>query len=230
MTASWSRGHGGRYAYYFCRDSDCRLVRVRHEELHERFVDHLRTVQPTPTAFGLLREALTRQWQQVEAERGSHSAAARQAIDTARERRARLIGAYIYEKALPETDYRKRLAELDREILEAEERLATAEAPGFGDLGGLLDYAERLATRADQAWLAFDPDLRRRFQHLVFPGGIAFDPDQGFGTSETCLLFSDFRAWNGGEDWMVHQTGLSWNRLAGVLGEVGAIRRAHATC
>lgn len=89
LTASWSRGHGGRYAYCFCRDSDCRRVFIRREERHERLTDHLREVQPTAAAFGLLREAPTRQWQQVEAERGSHSAAARQAIDTARERRAR---------------------------------------------------------------------------------------------------------------------------------------------
>lgn len=109
--------------------------------------------------------------------------------------------------ALPETDYRERLAELDRAILEAEERLATADAPDFGDLGGLLDYAERLVTRADVSWQSCDPDLRRRFQQLVFPQGIAFDPEDGFGTSEPCLLFSDFQTWSGGGDGMVRPRG-----------------------
>ena len=181
---------------------------IRHEELHERFTDHLRAIQPTPAAFGLLREALNRQWNQVEAERSTHTAAARQDIDTARERRARLIDAFVYRAALPEADYRERLAILDREILEAEERLAQADAPVLGDLGGLLDYAEKLVTRADESWRGLAPDIQRRFQHLVFPHGIAFDSDQGFGTSETCLLFSDFEPPDGGGNGVVRPRGL----------------------
>lgn len=207
LTASWSRGRGGRYAYYFCRDAGCRRVRVRREELHERFVGHLRSVQPTPKAFRLLRKALTHLWQQVEAERGSHSATARQAIDTARERRAQLIDAYIYEKALPETDYRERLAVLDREILEAEERLSGAEAPALGDLGGLLDYAERLVTGAAESWCRFEPDLRRRFQPLLYPAGVTFNSESGFGTPETCLLFRGFGDGNGAGGTLVEQKG-----------------------
>ena len=207
LTASWSLGHGGRYAYYFCRDADCRRVRVRREEMHERFTDHLRQVQPTPAAFALLREALAQGWQRVDAERDAHSAAAHQAIDTARERRARLIDAYVYQGALPEADYRDRLAALDGEILQAEERLAGAEAPALGDLGGLLDYAERLVTRAADSWRDFEPDLRRRFQHLLFPAGISFDSESGFGTSETCILFSGFQPDDGGEDGMVPPAG-----------------------
>ena len=147
------------------------------------------------------------QWHQAEDEGSSRAAAARQAIDTARERRARLIDAYVYQSALPETDYRERLVLLDREILEAEEHLATADAPALGDLGGLLDYAENLVTRADESWRGLEPDLQRRFQHLVFPRGIAFDPANGFGASDTCLLFSDFEPPNGGGEGMVSPTG-----------------------
>lgn len=105
---------------------------------HERFGDHLRRTQPSKASFGLLRKALIRQWNQVEAERDSHSAAARQALETIRQRRDRLIDAYVYKEAMPEADYRERLAVLDREILEAEERLSQTEAPALGDLQGLL--------------------------------------------------------------------------------------------
>ena len=208
LTASWSRGRGGRYAYYFCRDSDCRRVRVRREELHERFVDHLRQVQPTPAAFGLLRQALTRQWERLEVERGSAAVAARQALDVARERRSRLIDAYINQGALPEADYRERLAALDREILETEERLSGAETPALGDLGGLLDYAEGLVTGAAESWCRFEPDLRRRFQHLLYPAGISFDSESGFGTPEACLLFRELRDGNGAAGTLVEPKGI----------------------
>lgn len=207
LTGSWSRGNGGRYAYYFCRVAECRGVRVRREDLHERFDDHLRRTQPSKASFGYFRKALIRQWNQVEAERGSHSAAARQALEAIRQRRDRLIDAYVYKEAMPESDYRERLAVLDREILEAEERLSQTEAPASGDLQGLLDYAGRLVTRPAESWRGFTPELQRRFQLLLFPSGISFAADRGFGTSETCLLFSGFQTVNGGGAGVVARTG-----------------------
>jgi len=56
LTGSRSRGRGGRYAYYFCRDRTCRGVKVRKERLEAEFVGLLERLRPNAAYMRLFKE------------------------------------------------------------------------------------------------------------------------------------------------------------------------------
>ena len=67
LTASWSKGRNGHYAYYHCW-RQCRAVNVAKAKLEGLFVDELKELQPTPGYMRLVKEHVVRAWEQRKAE------------------------------------------------------------------------------------------------------------------------------------------------------------------
>ena len=67
LTASWSKGRNGRYAYYHCW-RQCRAVNVTKAKLEGLFADELKQLQPTPGYMRLVKELVLSAWQVRKAE------------------------------------------------------------------------------------------------------------------------------------------------------------------
>jgi hypothetical protein len=66
LTASWSKGRNGNYAYYHCWRVPSR---ERYQsEARRVFVDELKELQPTPDSMRLVKEHVLRAWEQRKAE------------------------------------------------------------------------------------------------------------------------------------------------------------------
>ena len=50
---------------------------------------------------------------------------------------------------------------------------------------GVLEFAEFVLENKARAWAEFTVDQRQRFQNVVFPEGLDFDRETGFGTCVT---------------------------------------------
>ncbi len=59
LTASWSKGRNGRYAYYHCW-RQCRAVNVTKAKLEGAFTDELERLQPTPGYMRLVKDLVIR--------------------------------------------------------------------------------------------------------------------------------------------------------------------------
>ena len=62
MTASWSKGNGGRYGYYHCRNSKCRKVKIPKNELEAIFAERLEEVSVAPEMMKLMEEVVREMW------------------------------------------------------------------------------------------------------------------------------------------------------------------------
>lgn len=64
LTAAWSKGTGGKYAYYFCQNTDCELKRksIRKKDIEEDFVSLLKNYQMTHSTEKLISLVFDRVW------------------------------------------------------------------------------------------------------------------------------------------------------------------------
>ena len=205
LTASLSRGRGGRYGYYRCWTKDCGKVQLRAERLEEHFGDLLRKLQLAPSMVRLVEAALLDLWQDLKRESTWAATAAKRRMTEIEARKKRLVQAYIYDQAIDRATYDRELAELDEALTFGQLELRDAELEDF-DMEAALGFARHLLTRTYKLWDTATSEQKRRLQKLIFPEGVTFD-GEALGTQVTSLLFSYLGAIETGREGLVAHTG-----------------------
>ena len=103
------------------------------------------------------------------------------------EKRARIFemredGSYTKE------EFQERKSEVENELIALKISHSEAQTDQF-DLEGAISYAERFMADLGRQWQDLPPRLSSRFQKLVFPEGIRYDKNSGFGTARLGLVF-----------------------------------------
>jgi hypothetical protein len=70
------------------------------------------------------------------------------------------------------------------------------------------------------------PDQRQWFQQLFFPEGISFDGNGFVRTAVTAPAFSYLRPIEAGNEGLVDQNSVSWNRIEAWLTSLNRLREA----
>jgi site-specific DNA recombinase len=187
LTASWSKGRNGRYAYYHCW-RQCRAVNITKAKLEGLFVDELKQLQPTAGYMRLVKELVLRAWQERKAEVG------REASDTERRAKAiqqkldRLDEAFLFAQSIDITTYERQRDRLRQELTLTDIDRHSAAVEKI-DVEGILTFAERVLPRGSDLWVQASLNQRQRLQQLFFPDGIAFDGKQFVRTGLTANAF-----------------------------------------
>lgn len=221
LTGSWSRGNGGAYAYYHCPKRQCSLYgkAIRKADLEAAFAQKLEEITPKPGQLEVFKATLIDQWRQRKAtlavateERMRQTKTIEQQLDALIDMRVRNL--------LTDDEFLSRKERLTSEL--AELRLAPNHAPTSDhDVEALAAYAADFVTSLPGRWRRQEPNLKRRFQQHVFPEGISFERDHGFGTAKPGLLYKLSRDKGELESYLVHPAGATWNQ---VLDELNALR------
>ena len=61
------------------------------------------------------------------------------------------------------------------------------------DIEAVLNFAEHMIMNAPRLWREADIDQKQRLQKVFFPEGMSFHAGE-FGTTATCLFFTDLQA------------------------------------
>jgi len=192
LTASWSKGRNGRYAYYHCW-RQCRAVNITKAKLEGLFVDELKQLQPTAGYMRLVKELVLRAWQERKVEVG------REASDTERRAKAiqqkldRLDEAFLFAQSIDITTYERQRDRLRQELTLTDIDRHSAAVEKI-DVEGILAFAERVLPRASDLWVQASLNQRQRLQQLFFPDGIAFDGKQFVRTGVSANAFRNLTA------------------------------------
>lgn len=152
LTASWSKGRSGHYAYYHCRGGVCRAVNIGKGELEGLFAAELKWLQPSPVYMRLLKESILQGWeaQKEGVEREQSDLARRSAV--IQKRIDRLDEAFLFEKSIDIDTYDRHKDKLcEQQTLIKIDHHAT-ELEKF-DVEGILAFAERILPRASDLWV-----------------------------------------------------------------------------
>jgi site-specific DNA recombinase len=188
LTAAWSSGNGGRYGYYFCRQKECRVVKLRAEALEEQFVEMLHRLQPTKQYLRFLKDEVLAA---LDAQRkGAHSArqAAERRVTTVEKRRSRLVEVYVYEQGIDRETYEREMGRVMEELTLAKLERHDAVIEDI-DVDGVFFFAFNVLSDAARIWVEMTPDAKRRFEQHLYPDGLAYDPERGFRTATSSFLF-----------------------------------------
>lgn len=83
---------------------------------------------------------------------------------------------------------KERISQIDNQILAAKISLSESRIDQF-DIEAAVIYATNFISDLGRQWFDLSPKLRPRFQKLIFPAGLWYEPNKGFGTAKLGLIY-----------------------------------------
>jgi len=207
LTGSWSKGRKGRrYAYYRCANRSCRGVNVRRDVMHRLFIDFLGQLQPRAEYLRLFGKIILDVWKQRQQQAAELHAAAVDRLTVRRERKQRLVEAFIYERVIDQSTYQDQLDKLNQEIAlaEIEERDARIDQI---DIESAVSFGEFMLLNAASLWVNLSLEQKQRFQQVLFPRGVRFAGGV-YRTEQTSMIFSELAVVQPKKEDLVALTGI----------------------
>lgn len=213
LTGSESRGNGGQYAYYHCYNSGCKLQGkgIAKAKIEKEFIEYLKQIIPKRNfllvlknmIFNILNERTVQDQQNVKKYEAF--------IKTLESKRRRIFemredGSYTKEEFLI------RKSEIENEIATAKNTLGKIKFD-HTDIDDLFHYTLDFISELGTKWSELPPKYLNRFQKLIFPYGIPYLKNRGFGTTNLAYIFELNKTFNQNLSSLVDHTGFSWNQV-----------------
>ena len=189
LTGSFSRGNGGRYAYYHCKNRKCPRYgkALSRDTLHDKFLELLQRVTPTEVALTLFKEIALDVWETKRREFNSDA--------ERHEKRISEIKAQISELIT----MRGNKLITDEQLLEGKQPLEEAKIIAQlalnethieeWDIEAAISYATQFMRDLPRQWLDYSLENKQRFQQMVFPEGIIYEKSTGCRTTKLGLIY-----------------------------------------
>jgi len=198
MTAAWSRGKGGRYAYYYCYNKACPENRksIAKSTLETRFEALLAALQPSRGLFFVVCDMLKDHWHSREHMAKADVQALKREITTIEGKVEQLLERVI------EAEGPSLVAAYENQIRKLEERKAllseqiTARRQPRKAFEDTFRTALEFLANPCNLWTFGDLTDRRKAAKLAFDGRLSYCRKEGFSNPKTTLPFKvleDFR-------------------------------------
>lgn len=110
-------------------------------------------------------------------------------------------------RAYSKEEFQERREEVESEIATTKISLSEARIEQF-DIEGALTYAANFIKNLGRHWFDLSPELRPRFQKLLFPAGLPYDREKGFRTAKLGLIYELNSAFDGTKSSLVDLRGI----------------------
>ncbi len=186
LTASWSKGRGGRYGYYHCRK--CPAVSIRKEAIELLFLRTLEGLQPRPEYTRLFNAVVRDAWQKRQKSAREVRKKLDQRVQSLQQKLDQLDEIFIFQKGVDGITYKRQRDRLREDMTLAELELQHAKSEEL-DIEGILAFAEKVLSNAARLWSESSLEQRQHLQKVFFPKGLVWKGGN-FGTPVTCLAFN----------------------------------------
>ena len=213
LTASAPRGDGGRYFYYHCQNKQCPMFGkgIHKLDLEREFLVYLEQITPKEKFLVMFKDTILNLWKEkgrnfeLEAEKWS---AQLRVLEGKKKRiyEMREDGSYIKE------EFTERKEEIENEIAAVKISLSEARIEQF-DIEGTLIYATSFIRNLGRQWFDLAPHLQPKFQKLIFPEGIPYRRNEGFGTAKLGYIYELNQRFKDDKSRLVDYARISWNYI-----------------
>ena len=206
LTGGFSRGRSKYYPYYRCFNHTCPTLTYRRTEVvHEEFTGFLASIAPDRKTLDRIAEQVI-----IAAQRRSKASRAikerkRLEIERLDDQQQQLIKMRM-EKLITDDEFLAERARLTQRRVELQGSGSAAAGTAIDQEGATSQLDEICDPLMNLAatWLDISPELKQRFQRLIFPAGFVVEE---IGTADLGCLFSTFRASGGRESNLVPPPG-----------------------
>jgi site-specific DNA recombinase len=183
-TGSSPRGRNGPSPRYHCM-GDCRATGAIHvskkrEQVHDDFMDLLSSIKPDEPTQRLFKAIVLKRWNSEFKDAIGHNAKLNREIESCNEKKSRIIDLFV-EGRITEEEKNMKLAEVEKDVarlkvqnIEADKYVTKKEA--------IIDGALLFMSDPGLFWNLSDISVKKRVQDTIFPEGLTYDFDKGFGT------------------------------------------------
>jgi DNA invertase Pin-like site-specific DNA recombinase len=191
LTGGMNKGKLKHYANYWCRNPECRSVRVSRSVLESEFVEHLRTLRPDPATVAQFPAIAAEVWSRRQGDRSTTTARLTAQLEDQKKLKAELLRAKLRGE-VKQADYAQANSDFDVEIEGITEKLRAAQSQD-ATLDAFLTFAELMLLDVATAWQKADIEQRVRVQNLLFRAGVAYHENQKFLNTSKPTLFQQLR-------------------------------------
>src|SRR5664280_1697513 len=124
-------------------------------------------------------------------------------------------------------EFRERKEEIENQIMATKISLDETRIEQF-DVEGVLSYANNFISNLGRQWLDLAVS-HSRFQKMVFPEGISYTQNEGFGTTRLGLIYELNRTFGTRKSPLVDCSLIGWNQIVAELRQWRDLRESFAT-
>jgi site-specific DNA recombinase len=235
LTGGWSKGNGGKYAYYQCQRG---CTRTPAPVLEARFLALLDRLRPHAGYWDLFKAGILVAWEESRQSRSAARVELQRQVAALEKQSARLDQAFIFERSIDTETYqaqrdrvREQLTIARIELTDASERERSIE-DDLAYVGSVLSTASVLWTDAASV------EARQRLQWTLFPLGVTVTATSGSISKDghtviepqiaavSCLEFFELPSSSTSDASMASLTGATLNRGLAFLAHFSALRLA----
>jgi len=203
LTASWSRGNGGKFAYYRCLY--CKGINYKKDDIESKFMQFLKLHSYKPELKEMLIKAI-----EVNLEHRNENNKNR--VKTIEKE---LLQLKAKEKQIAEKNFRNVLSDtLAKEMLDENEQEIselTLELDKYRnnqeDTMRVVKHSLSVLEDISGVWFRVDLDIKKRFQKFLFPEGLPFD-GENYRTTKLALCIEP--------NWTMAPQKLHWVTCEGI--------------
>jgi hypothetical protein len=175
LTGGMNKGKMKYYANYWCRNPECRAVKVSKSVLESEFVEHLQTLRPEAGTVVQFPKIASEVW----SKRHADTTAMIKNLRTRLEKQKMLKAALLRAKLLGEVsqaDYIQGNSDFDSEIDAITQQMNASHSQN-GRLDSFLRFSKLMLVDISAAWQRAEVEQRVSVQNFLFRDGIAYDGD-----------------------------------------------------
>jgi len=191
LTGGMNKGKFKYYANYWCRNSECRAVKVSKSVLESEFIEHLQTLRPDAATLAQFPAIAADVWARRRGDTGSATRELTARLEEQKKLKAELLRARLRGE-VNQADYAQANADFDDDIANITQELHAVRSQR-GTLDAFLRFAKLMLVDVAAAWQRADAEQRLRVQNFLFQGGVAYHRNQKFLNTPNPTLFQQLR-------------------------------------
>ena len=184
FTGSWSRGNGGKYAYYHC--AKCHAPNIAKAVFEAQFMKFLQELSPKAGDARLFKSVVTDAWQKKQNEIGQDIALFDKQIQKAEDEKQKVIDL-AKRGVLDDETAKDELAKAKEKIALLRIQRNEYQIDEF-DLEAGLNLCLFFMENVHRLWHEANLTQKIKFQEMVFPKGVTYDY-KTFGTKEIASIY-----------------------------------------
>lgn len=186
MTGSAPRGNSGPSPRYACPQCKAKVIGAPVSKgkdiVHADFIELMERIRPSEANMKLFKHIVLREWNNELKDTHKLAKQLDDEINDLEQKRSRVLDLFI-ENKITEQDKDRKLAEFDASMTTMKLRRSEV-GMDVEDKESIIDGALLFMSNPGQFWNLAPIEVKRRIQDAVFPKGLVYDCETGFGTVE----------------------------------------------
>ena len=192
LTASLSRGNGGKFPYYHCYNVNCnKKFRMTKTQLETDFSEHLSEITPRQEVIEIMRKMSNEIYKSEISTKLKRDKQFRSELEALELKKKRLMDKFI-DDMISKDDFDSMNERLTADISKFKAEICLNEIPS-DDFEKCLNYCCDSIAHLKELWNGGNADFKYQLQSIIYPRGLTYDKNV-FRTTHKSLLIQELES------------------------------------